>query len=130
MGERRRVFSGSPYEEHFGYCRAIRIGNRIEVSGTTSMENGELVGLGDAYQQTLVTMNNIQKAIEELGGKVTDIVRIRVYITDRANVPELVRAAQDFGLKNILPAATLVIVNGLIDPRMLVEMEADAIVGV
>jgi enamine deaminase RidA (YjgF/YER057c/UK114 family) len=130
MGERKRVFSGSPYEEHFGYCRAIRIDNRIEVSGTTSMENGELVGLGDAYQQTLVTMNNIQKAIEELGGKVTDIVRIRVYITDRANVPELVRAAQDFGLKDILPAATLVIVNGLIDPRMLVEMEADAIVGV
>ncbi|MHC0037961.1 RidA family protein [Pseudoneobacillus sp. C159] len=130
MSERKRVFSGSPYEEHFGYCRAIRIGNRIEVSGTTAMENGELVGLGDAYQQTLVTMNNIQKAIEELSGKVTDIVRIRVYITDRANVPELVRAAQDFGLKEILPAATLVIVNGLIDPRMLVEMEADAIVEV
>jgi enamine deaminase RidA (YjgF/YER057c/UK114 family) len=128
MGERKRVFSGSPYEDHFGYCRAIRIGNRIEVSGTTSMVNGELVGVGDVYQQTLTTMNTIQKAIEELGGSKTDIVRLRLYITERAHVPDLMRAAQDFGLKDILPTASLLIVNGLIDPRMLVEIEADAMV--
>lgn len=66
MGERKRVFSGSPYEEHFGYCRAIRVGNRIEVSGTTAMENGELIGIGDAYQQTLSIMNTIQKQLWSL----------------------------------------------------------------
>jgi enamine deaminase RidA (YjgF/YER057c/UK114 family) len=124
----QRTFSDSPYEQQFGYCRAIRVGNQIIVSGTIGIENGELVGIGDAYQQTLVAFKNIEKALLDLGSNLDDLVRVRIYITDPSNIEAIGKAAHESDFKNIQPAATLVVVNGLIDPRVLVEIEAEAIV--
>ena len=119
--------SGAKWENQVGYCRAIRIGNTIEVSGTTSVRDGHLVGKGDAYAQAICIFEIIQEAIQCLGGNLRHVVRTRMYTTDITQWERIGEAHGDF-FKDIKPTTTMVEVKGLIDPDMLVEIEASAIV--
>ncbi|MBS1561686.1 MAG: RidA family protein [Bacteroidetes bacterium] len=123
------ISSGTPWEEVVGYSRAVRIGDRIEVSGTTAFDGDKLIGEGDAYQQTHFIIRKIERALQEAGASLADVVRTRMYVTTRNVVEDVLRAHGDF-FTSIRPAATMVIVSGLIDERLLVEIEVSAIVGV
>lgn len=122
-----RVSSGAEWEDTVGYCRAVRIGNTIEVSGTTSVRDGKIVGVGDLYTQTKTCFDIIIKAIEEAGGKKEHIVRTRMFLTDLSQWEEAGRAHGDY-FKEIKPASTLLKVAGLIHDDMLIEVEATAII--
>lgn len=122
----QHISSGAPWEKKVGYSRAIRLGNTIEVSGTTSTENGVVVGVDDMYLQAITCLQIIQKAIEDAGGKISDVIRTRMYITDIAKWEEAGRAHGEF-FSEIRPATTLVEVSNLIHPDMLIEIEATAI---
>lgn len=122
-----RVSSGAEWEDKVGYCRAVRIGNTIEVSGTTSVRDGKIVGVGDLYTQTKTCFDIIIKAIEEAGGKKEHIVRTRMFLTDLSEWEEAGRAHGDY-FKEIKPASTLLKVAGLIHDDMLIEVEATAII--
>lgn len=122
-----RVSSGAVWEDKVGYCRAVRIGNTIEVSGTTSVRDGKIVGVGDLYTQTKTCFDIIIKAIEEAGGKKEHIVRTRMFLTDLSEWEEAGRAHGDY-FKEIKPASTLLKVAGLIHDDMLIEVEATAII--
>lgn len=126
--KRIKISSGAPWEPIVGYTRAVRIGNLIEVSGTTATRDGQLVGKGDMYLQTKTCLEIIIEAIEKAGGKKEDIVRTRVYITDISKWEEAGKAHGEF-FSELRPASTLLQVAGLIHPDMLVEVEATAIVG-
>ena len=125
--KRQNVTSGAPWEERVGYCRAVKKGPFIEVAGTTAMLNGELQGVGDAYTQTKVIIEIMAKAIRELGGELSDIVRTRMFIT-RIEDFEVVGKAHGEYFKDIKPASTLVEVSALVHPDMLVEIEMSAII--
>ena len=124
--ERFRVSSGAPWEATVGYSRAVRSGNHVYVAGTTATdENGEIVGEGDAYAQTVQTLHNIARALEQAGAGIEHVVRTRMFVTDISRWEEYGRAhGEVFG--DVRPAATMVEVSRLIDPRMLVEIEVDA----
>ncbi|WP_123039933.1 RidA family protein [Cohnella candidum] len=124
---RQRVFTGSPWEPVVGYCRAVRVGDRIEVAGTTAMKDGEIVGDGDPYEQTKFVLQTIEKALRELGAELSDVVRTRMFVTDISRWEEIGRAHGEF-FREIQPAASMIEVKALIDPRLLVEIEAEAIV--
>jgi enamine deaminase RidA (YjgF/YER057c/UK114 family) len=126
--KRIKISSGAPWESIVGYTRAVRIGNLIEVSGTTATRDGQLVGKGDMYLQTKTCLEIIIEAIEKAGGKKEDIVRTRVYITDISKWDEAGKAHGEF-FSELRPASTLLQVAGLIHPDMLVEVEATAVVG-
>lgn len=123
------ISSGTPWEDVVGYSRAVRIGDRVEVSGTTAVDGDQLIGEGDAYQQAHFIIRKIEHALHEAGASLTDVVRTRMYVTTRNVVEDVLRAHGDF-FTSIRPAATMVIVSGLIDERLLVEIEMSAIVGV
>jgi enamine deaminase RidA (YjgF/YER057c/UK114 family) len=126
MNERIRVTSGARWEPLVGYCRAIRVGSRIYVTGTTSLdEKGHLVSPGDAYAQTVQVIRNIEAALKRLGAGLEHIVRTRMFVTDISRWEEIGRAHGEF-FREFPPATTMVQVSGLIDPGMLIEMEADA----
>jgi enamine deaminase RidA (YjgF/YER057c/UK114 family) len=125
---RHSYSSGTIWEPIVGYSRAIRVGNQIYVTGTTATdEMGEIVGVGDAYAQTVRVVLNIELALKALGGGLKDIVRTRMFVTDISRWEEYGRAHGEF-FGDIRPCATMVEVRRLIDPRMLIEIEADAIV--
>ncbi|WP_438435127.1 RidA family protein [Gorillibacterium sp. sgz500922] len=124
--ERHRAYSGSPWEAKVGYCRAIRIGGRIEVAGTTAMKDGAVVGEGDAYTQTRCILETIREALGTLGAELKDVVRTRMFVTDISLWEEIGRAHGEF-FRGIDPVATMVEVRALIDPRLLVEIEAEAV---
>lgn len=125
--KRQNITSGAPWEERVGYCRAVKKGPFIEVAGTTAMLNGELQGVGDAYTQTKVIIEIMAKAIRELGGELSDVVRTRMFIT-RIEDFEVVGKAHGEYFKDIKPASTLVEVSALVHPDMLVEIEMSAII--
>jgi enamine deaminase RidA (YjgF/YER057c/UK114 family) len=123
---RKSVMTGSPWEAKVGYCRAVRIGNIIEVSGTTASEAGVVQCIADPFGQTIHILNTIQKAIEELGGSISDVIRTRVYCTDITQWEDIGRGHSQF-FEYIKPAMVLVEVSNLIHPNMLVEIEATCI---
>ena len=125
----KQVFTGSPWEPIVGYCRAIRVGDRIEVAGTTALRDGEVVGADDPYEQTKHILHTIEEALNELGSDMSDVVRTRIYVTDISKWEAVGKAHGEF-FKDVRPAATMVEVKALIDPRLLVEIEAEAIVRV
>lgn len=124
--DKKRVFTGSPWEPLVGYCRAIRIGNRIELAGTTAMNHGEVVGEENAYEQTRFILQTIEKALRELGASMSDVVRTRMFVTDISKWEEIGKAHGEF-FRDIQPAATMVEVKALIDPRLMVEIEVEAV---
>ncbi len=127
MSERKRYSSGTKWEPIIGYSRAVRVGSQIFVTGTTATdERGEIVGVGDAYAQTAQIIRNIERALKALGAGLEDVVRTRMFVTDISRWQEYGRAHAEF-FGEILPSTTMVEVSRLVDDRMLVEMEADAI---
>ena len=124
---KRTLFSsGAKWEDIVGYSRAIRQGNIIEVSGSTSIEDGKLVGIGDMELQTRTTLNVIKQAIEALGGSLNDVIRTRIYVTDISLWEKVAKVHGEY-FRNIKPATSLIEISGLIDPEMLIEIEATAI---
>ena len=128
MAERTNLDTGTPWEPVVGYSRAVRVGRHVYVSGTTAMDaDGKLVGVGDAYAQARQILVNIARALERLGARMEDVVRTRLFVTDIGEWQAIARAhGEVFG--SIRPACTMVEVSRLIDPDMLLEIEADAVV--
>mgnify|MGYP005749624047 CR=1 FL=1 len=124
--KRKNISSGAVWEDIVGYSRAVRVGNIIEVAGTTATEGSEIIGKGSAYEQTKYTLHKIEKALEEAGATLTDVVRTRIYVTDISQWEDVGRAHGEV-FKSIKPASTMVEVSALINPELLVEIEATAI---
>lgn len=124
---KQRISSGAKWENIVGYSRAVRIGNQIEVAGTTAIENNEIVGTGDAYLQTKCIIQKIEKALIEAGAGLKDVIRTRIYVADISRWEEIGKAHGEF-FRDIKPASTMVEVKGLVNPDMLVEIEATAII--
>ncbi|MGB8956806.1 MAG: RidA family protein [Tumebacillaceae bacterium] len=127
MSDRKQVFTGSPWEPVVGYCRAIRVGNRVEVAGTTAMKGDEVIGEGDAYLQAKQALATIEGALREVGATLSDVVRTRMFVTDISQWEAIGRAHGE-AFRDICPVATMVEVKALIDPRLLVEIEAEAVI--
>jgi len=125
--ELRRTFSGAPWESRVGYCRAIRAGRHIYVTGTAPVaEDGGVHAPGDAYEQARRCLEIIARAVADLGGELSYVVRTRMFVTDIGRWEEFGRAHAEF-FADHPPATTMVEVKALIDPEMLIEVEADAV---
>ncbi|HEX6054426.1 MAG TPA: RidA family protein [Intrasporangium sp.] len=125
---RQRVSTGSPWEDLVGYSRAVRVGDTIHVSGTTAVRDGQVVGAGDAYTQTTVALEILSAALAELGATPADVVRTRMFVTDISRWEEYGRAHGEV-FRDVRPTASMLEVSALIHPDLLVEIEAEAIVG-
>lgn len=125
--KRVNIASGAIWEDLVGYSRAVRIGNQIEISGTTSVDGETIIGKGDLYYQTIFIFQKIEKTLQEAGASMNDVVRTRMYVTDISKWKEAGRAHSEF-FKDIKPATSMVEVSGLIDRDLLIEIEVTAII--
>lgn len=128
MGDRKTFQSGAPWEALVAYSRAVRVGPHIAVSGTAPVDGkGDVVGVGDPYQQARRCIEIIASALEQAGAGLEHVVRTRMFVTDIGHWEEFARAHRE-AFEGVEPATTMVQVTQLIDPRMLIEIEADAII--
>jgi len=128
LSDRSNYSSGAPWESIAGYSRAVRIGNIIEVAGTTAVDTeGQVVGAGDISKQTDYIFNKIRNALNDAGSKMSDVIRTRMYLTDINDWETVARVHGDI-FSDIKPVSTLVEVSGLIDKELLIEIEVSAVV--
>ena len=127
MTTRTNISSGAPYEPIFGYSRAVKVGNMIFVSGSTAIQpDGSVAGVGDPYAQTIATLRTIERALQQGGVSLQNVVRTRMFATSIAHVDAIGKAHAEF-FRDIRPASTLVEISRLVHPDMLIEIEADAV---
>ncbi|NDK57553.1 RidA family protein [Pontibacter fetidus] len=124
--KRQNISSGAVWEDIVGYSRAVRVGNVIEVAGTTATDGDQIIGKGNAYEQTRFILQKIEKALAEAGATMEDVVRTRMYVTDISHWEEIGRAHGEV-FRTIKPASTMVQVSALINPDQLIEIEATAL---
>ncbi|GAB2839129.1 RidA family protein [Streptomyces deserti] len=124
----RRVQSGSPWEESFGFARAVAAGDRVLVAGTTSFKGDVLYGEGDPYEQAKVAFTSAIEALGEFGLGIGSVIRTRMYLTHARDVDDVARAHKEF-FDTVRPVSTLLVVEGFVDPRILVEVEIEAFRG-
>jgi enamine deaminase RidA (YjgF/YER057c/UK114 family) len=126
--DRKNISSGTPWEPLIGYSRAVRIANRVLVSGTTSVDSdGNVIGVDDPYIQTRTAIEIIRKSLEQAGSNISHVVRTRMFVKDISRWQEFAEAHREaFGL--VRPANSFVEVSRLLDPRMLIEIEAEAVI--
>jgi enamine deaminase RidA (YjgF/YER057c/UK114 family) len=124
--KRQNILTGSPWEDKMGYCRAVRIGNIIEVSGTVAIVDGEKVKANDAYAQTLNILERVEKVLEDLNVGMKDVIRTRIFTTDVSTFEDVARAHSAF-FKKVKPTTGFYGINQLVSPEYLVEIEFTAI---
>lgn len=127
--KRQNFSSGAPLEDKVGYSRAVKVGNFVFIGGTTTTTpQGEVEAEGDAYRQTKIILQKIQKALQQAGSKLSEVYRVRIYVTDISKAQEYMKAYSEF-FKEIKPVTILAEVSALARPAHLVEIEAEAIIG-